>query len=75
MDLPLQILSEITSENPDKDNNQQLLKYDNRDETRGGSNECTSDFAKKYNRENKIFDEDEKPIWELETLSLSFKSK
>ena len=28
-----------------------------------------------YNRENKIFDEDEKPIWELEQLSLSFKSK
>lgn len=28
-----------------------------------------------YNRENKIFDEDEKPIWELEHLSLSFKSK
>ena len=28
-----------------------------------------------HNRENKIFDEDEKPIWELSTLSLSFKSK
>ena len=28
-----------------------------------------------YNRENKIFDEDDKPIWELEHLSLSFKSK
>ena len=28
-----------------------------------------------YNRENKIFDEDEKPIWELEHMSLSFKSK
>ena len=27
-----------------------------------------------YNRENSIFDEDEKPIWELEHLSLSFKS-
>jgi len=27
-----------------------------------------------YNRENKIFDEDEKPIWELEHLSLSFKN-
>ena len=28
-----------------------------------------------YNRENKIFDENDKPIWELEHLSLSFKSK
>lgn len=28
-----------------------------------------------YNRENKIFDDDDREIWELTHLSLSFKSK
>jgi len=33
------------------------------------------EYIKEYNRENKIFDEDDKPIWEMENLTLSFKSK
>jgi hypothetical protein len=33
------------------------------------------DYIRTYNKENKIFDQDDLPIWELEHLSLSFKSK
>lgn len=33
------------------------------------------DYLITYNRENMIFDEDDKPIWDLSHLALSFKSK
>ena len=33
------------------------------------------EYMVEYNRENKIFDDDEREIWELTHLSLSFKSK
>ena len=33
------------------------------------------EYLDQYNRENKIFDDDEREIWELTHLSLSFKSK
>ena len=33
------------------------------------------EYIKHYNKENKIFDNDDMPTWELEHLSLSFKSK
>ena len=33
------------------------------------------DYMVDYNRENKIFDDDDRQIWELTHLSLSFKSK
>lgn len=33
------------------------------------------EYMVEYNRENKIFDDDERRIWELTHLSLSFKSK
>ena len=32
-------------------------------------------YMVEYNRENKIFDDDEREIWQLTHLSLSFKSK
>ena len=32
-------------------------------------------YMVEYNRENKIFDDDERQIWELTHLSLSFKSR
>lgn len=32
-------------------------------------------YMQEYNRENKIFDDDEREIWQLTHLSLSFKSK
>ena len=32
-------------------------------------------YMVEYNRENKIFDDDDRQIWELTHLSLSFKSK
>ena len=32
-------------------------------------------YMKQYNRENKIFDDDDRRIWDLTHLSLSFKSK
>ena len=32
-------------------------------------------YMVEYNRENKIFDDDEREIWQLTPLSLSFKSK
>ena len=34
-----------------------------------------SEYMIEYNRENKIFDDDDRQIWELTHLSLSFKSK
>ena len=33
------------------------------------------DYIIQYNKENKIFEKDRMPIWELEHLSLSYKSK
>ena len=33
------------------------------------------EYMIEYNRENKIFDDDDRQIWELTHLSLSFKSK
>ena len=33
------------------------------------------EYLIQYNKENSIFDDDEKPIWELTHLSLSYKSK
>jgi predicted membrane protein len=33
------------------------------------------EYIRTYNKENKIFDMDDMPIWELQHLSLSFKSK
>ena len=33
------------------------------------------EYMVEYNRENKIFDDDDRRIWELTHLSLSFKSK
>ena len=32
-------------------------------------------YMQEYNRENKIFDDDDREIWQLTHLSLSFKSK
>lgn len=32
-------------------------------------------YMVEYNRENKIFDDDDRQIWQLTHLSLSFKSK
>ena len=32
------------------------------------------EYMVEYNRENKIFDDDDRQIWELTHLSLSFKS-
>ena len=34
-----------------------------------------AEYMIEYNRENKIFDDDDREIWELTHLSLSFKSK
>ena len=34
-----------------------------------------NEYMIEYNRENKIFDDDDREIWELTHLSLSFKSK
>jgi len=31
-------------------------------------------YMREYNRENKIFDDDDREIWELTHLSLSFKN-
>jgi hypothetical protein len=33
------------------------------------------EYIRHYNKENKIFDMDDMPAWDLEHLSLSFKSK
>lgn len=33
------------------------------------------EYMVEYNRENKIFDDEDRRIWELDHLSLSFKSK
>ena len=33
------------------------------------------DYIRTYNKENKIFDMDDMPVWELTHLQLSFKSK
>lgn len=33
------------------------------------------EYLIQYNKENSIFDDDDKPIWELTHLSLSYKSK
>lgn len=55
VDLPLQILSE-TSSDPDQhvDRDKNQVKYDFKDNKHDMSNECTSDFAKRYNRENNL---------------------
>ena len=34
-----------------------------------------SEYMVQYNRENKIFDDDDRQIWELTHLAMSFKSK
>lgn len=34
-----------------------------------------STYMIEYNRENKIFDDDDRQVWELTHLSLSYKSK
>ena len=39
------------------------------------NDELIQEYMIQYNRENKIFDDDERQIWELAHLSLSFKSK
>ena len=39
------------------------------------NNDMIKRYMREYNRENKIFDDDDREIWELTHLSLSFKSK
>lgn len=39
------------------------------------NNEMIEKYMSDYNRENRIFDDDDREIWELTHLSLSFKSK
>ena len=39
------------------------------------NDELIRSYMVEYNRENKIFDDDEREIWQLTHLSLSFKSK
>ena len=39
------------------------------------NDELIRQYMLEYNRENKIFDDDEREIWQLTHLSLSFKSK
>ncbi len=39
------------------------------------NDELITEYMIQYNRENKIFDDDDRQIWELTHLSLSFKSK
>jgi hypothetical protein len=38
------------------------------------NDQLISEYMVEYNRENKIFDDDDRRIWELTHLSLSFKS-
>ena len=39
------------------------------------NDELIRSYMVEYNRENKIFDDDDREIWQLTHLSLSFKSK
>lgn len=39
------------------------------------NDQLITEYMVEYNRENKIFDDDDRRIWELTHLSLSFKSK
>lgn len=39
------------------------------------NDEMIRTYIKDYNKDNKIFDKNDMPIWELEHLSLSYKSK
>ena len=39
------------------------------------NDQLITQYMVEYNRENKIFDDDDRQIWELTHLSLSFKSK
>ena len=39
------------------------------------NDQLINEYMIEYNRENKIFDDDDRRIWELTHLSLSFKSK
>ena len=38
------------------------------------NNDMIKRYMREYNRENKIFDDDDREIWELTHLSLSFKN-